>query len=200
MTEIKQVFLDDIIDVFDIYRCGWSKKDLQDYEANYQTKFLGDSNDLGLEIITNNNQLFYVIFKAGESLKNQMQFILEETKFLLIINANGNIYRFDLIDRKLMSNDCYTTVLFDNTQDKGNISPYLATAVSPDSKIMIVIDEEGVAAINWEKVLWKRKFEWAYADYVRILTVSNSSVVLKIDPPNGSVKTVTLNIVTGMDS
>ncbi len=69
--------------------------------------------------------------------------------------------------------------MFDNTQNKGNVSPFLTTEISPYTGIMIVVDDEGISAINWNKVLWKRKYHWAYANYLKILGITKKSVMIE---------------------
>ena len=118
---------------------------------------------------------------------------------MAVINANGNIYRFDLLQKKFLDCSCYEAICFDNMPNKQRISPYLKTEIATNEKIMLVIDDNGVAAINCEKMMWKRKYDWAYADYLRIVSVTNLSVMVELAEPSGSIEIITLNVLTGED-
>jgi hypothetical protein len=197
MSEIKIINKDEIPSNCDIYYGGWSDAELKKYKEDYQTRFLGNTQDFKLEIITDYVEPYYIICRAGESSKNECQFFIAEPQFTAVINANGNIYRFDIAEKKFLDHSCYKEILFDNTQDKGNVSPYLNAEVSPCSGIMVVVDNEGISAINWSKVLWKKSYRWAYADYLQVVLITNTSVVIEIDPPDGDMKRISLNITTG---
>ncbi len=197
MTEIKLINANDITFGYDIYYGGWSDDELKKYKDDYQARFLGNAIDFRLEVIADDLESYYVICRAGESYKNQRQFFIEEAKFIAVINVNGNIYRFDLAEKKFLDHNCYEKVLFDNTQNKGSISSYLTTAISPYANIMIVVDDEGISAIDWNKVLWKRMYSWAYADYLKILEITEKSVVIELDPPDDEIKKIAINIISG---
>jgi len=197
MSEIKIISKDEIPLNHDIYYGGWSDAELKKYKEDYQALFLGNSEDCKLEVITDYSEPYYIICRAGESFHNQCRFFIEEPQSTAVTNANGNIYRFDIAERTFLDHSCYQEILFDNTQDKGNISPYLKTEISPYSGIMVVVDDEGVSAINWNKVLWKKKYHWAYADYLQVISITNTSVVIEIDPPDSDIKKISLNITTG---
>lgn len=197
MSEIKVVNIDKISPSYDIYYGGWSDAELTNYRNDYQSRFVGDDKDFKLEIITDELNIYYVICRAGQSFKKQCQFFIEETQSVAVINANGNIYRFDINQRKFLDISCYKEILFDNTQNKGNISPYLKSEISPDKGIMVIVDDNGIAAINWNKVLWKQKYAWAYADYIQFVEITKTSVIIKIEPPDGDMKKMSLNILTG---
>jgi hypothetical protein len=78
--------------------------------------------------------------------------------------------------------------LFDNTQNQGNISPYLTTEVSPYTGIMV---------IDWHKVLWKRKYDWAYADDLKILGITKKLALIELNPPDGEIEKILININSG---
>lgn len=197
MTEIKLINENDITFGNNIYYGGWSDDELKKYKDDYQARFLGNANDFRLEVIADDLESYYVICHAGESFKNQCQFFIEEAQFIAVINANGNVYRFDIVEKKFLDHSCYKEVLFDNTQNKGNISPYLTAEISPYITIMIVVDNEGISAIDWNKVLWKRKYYWAYADYLKILEITKKLVVIELDPPDDEIKKISINIISG---
>ncbi len=197
MLEIKIIDKDEIPVNHDIYYGGWSDAELKKYKEDYQARFLGNIEDIRLEVITDYSEPYYIICCAGKSFKNQRQFFIEEAKRIIVINANGNVYRFDIAKKKFLDHSCYKEVFFDNTQNKGNISPYLTTEVSSYRAIMLVIDDEGISAINWNKVLWKRKYDWAYADDLKILEITEKTVVVELDPPDGEREEILINIMSG---
>jgi|GEM_PF-3622417 len=198
MFEITKVSPDEVSGYSHLYYCGWSEEELKNYEMDCQTIFLGTIKDAIFKIVMNDTEVYHIVFRAGESLRSQVRWIFETSQSTLVVHVNGNIYRFHLLHRQYLDSHCYAKVLFDNTSNMQNLSPFLLSEVSPDEKMMVVIDTEGVAVLNWEKVLWKRSLEWAYADYVRIREVSNSSVVIFCNPPDENKKQMAFDIFTGI--
>lgn len=200
MPEIKTFdFKDDIPFGSEFYYVGWPDIDLKNKQDNYQARYLGEVEDFRLKVIEDDLSEYFLICRSGKSFVNQRQFFLEESKCIAVINANGNIYRFDLFQKSFLECSCYKEIWFDNIENKEDISWYLKTEVSSDGKIMLVIDAQGVAAINSEKMLWKRKYDWAYADYLRIISVTDTSVVIESAAPWDNEIILLLNVLTGED-
>ncbi|WP_316354008.1 hypothetical protein [Candidatus Trichorickettsia mobilis] len=172
------------------------EKEVEAYRESYQATFFGFNCDIILEI-SNDEQLYYVIFRAGECIQQEPPFFLSEANHILVVYARGNIYRFDIIDRKCMAIDCYGDVLFSNNQNYYNISPYFSAATLTGLYVMAVIDSEGIAVITCSNVLWKRKFDWEYPNYVQILSISKSLIIIEYYLPYEGSKLIALDTMTG---
>lgn len=181
--------VENINEGFEIYYCGWSEPEIIDYKMKYQRKFTGFPDDLKLEITTENNQLYFVRFRIGSNemaLTTQYQFLLIEEKFGLIVNANGNLYRFDLLEKKYLGVDCYS---------KDICSPILSTAISYRLGIMIVIDQHGMSALSWDKVLWRKDFN--YPEQINIPLEIDAVIPVEYDAPDKGKQFFNLNALTG---
>lgn len=189
MSEIKIIKSTAIDSSNDILYFGWSEADIKNYKVSYQAKFLGFPEDTILEVITDDEQFYYVIFRSGESFKQQRQFLFADKIRFVIVNANGNIYRFDIIDRKCLDIDCYSDI-------KCN-SPYFATDVSDELGIMTVVDKEGIAVITWDSVLWKKNFKYAYAGYLKVTSISQQYISLEEEFGDSGAEFIKLDTYTG---
>ena len=75
MHEITIIDKDNISLNDTIYYGGWSDTELKNIESNYQTRFFGSEKDLTLKVITDDFNSYLLICRAGESFKNQSQFV-----------------------------------------------------------------------------------------------------------------------------
>lgn len=189
MSEIKIINSADIDISNEIVYFGWTEADIKNYKTSYQTTFLGFPEDMILEVTTCDEQIYYAIFRSGESLKYQRQFLLADKMCFIIVNANGILYRFDSIERKCLDISCYSNIKLN--------SAYFASDVSLELGIMTIVDDEGVAVINWNSVLWKKNFRYAYADNLKVSAISQQYVLLEYGPPDDSAQFIKLDTYTG---
>lgn len=189
MSDIKIINSTDIDISNEIVYFGWTEADIRNYKTNHQTTFLGFTGDTILEVTSDNEQIYYAIFRSGVSLKHQRQFLLADKMCFVIVNANGIIYRFDSIDRKCLDISCYSNIEFNST--------YFTSDVSLVLGIMAIVDNQGIAVINWDGVLWKKNFKYAYADNLKVTAISQQYVSLTYEPPDESAQYIKLDTDTG---
>lgn len=46
---------------------------------------------------------------------------------------------------------------------------------------MVIVDQEGVAAINWNSVLWKQKFELLNSQELILYAIEKGNVIVKYE-------------------
>ncbi len=189
MSEIKIINSADIDTSNAIIYFGWTETDIKNYKINHQTIFVGFAEDTLLEVTTADMQVYYAVFRSGESQKNQRQCLLVDNTHNVLVNANGIIYRFDSIQRKCLDTDCYNDIEINST--------YFATDISPELSLMTVIDNEGVAVINWSGVLWKKDFDYANADYLNVTAITQKNISITYEPPGEEIQYIKLDTYTG---
>ena len=90
---------------------------------------------------------------------------IEKEQYLLKLKTLG----FDIEDLEkpyLICND-------ENSTD----SHYFHSLSSPQHEVMIVVDAEGIAAINWDGVLWKHKLYWASNWDLTLIAINGNNVI-----------------------
>lgn len=181
-TCFQLVKCDDINIIYPIYQFGWSDDYIAMKEAELQAVFLGDNyDDARYEVTDSNGNITYLIFRAGQSFHRVPDQLFNSESGILLVNSAGNLYRYDVLNNKSLDNSCYSLI---DMAEIFNDSPcYFASKSLASANIMVVVDDEGVATINDSKILWKRNFEWAYADYIKILSVSSTEIQIEDESP-----------------
>mgnify|MGYP001411689683 CR=1 FL=1 len=195
-TAFQRISLDAINTLCPIYRFGWSGDYIVEQEAGIQAVFLGDNyDDARYEVIDSSGDIAYLIFRAGQSFYKMPDQLFNPASGILLVNAAGNLYRYDCLNNCCLDNSCYA--LIDMVDRFDDSFYYFASKISESANLMVVVDGEGVAAIDDSKVLWKRDFEWAYADYIKILSVTGTEVEIEDSSPDGGHTTLILSAMTG---
>lgn len=197
MYEVKRISSRNCDDYIESYYAGYTQEEIDNHVKNYQAKFYGD---IIFEVLNVSGESYYLNCKMGDSYNDQVDFIISSVGIILI-NANANLYKFDLDTKQNLPIDAYASVLFDNTQPKQNTSPYLRSLSSEEYGLMAITDNDGAALINFEGVLWRYEEPWAYADYFRLIAFTKKRLILELDDPaEGEISTLKLDLTTGKKS
>jgi len=140
-------------DYFASYYCGYTQEEVASYVKAHQAKFYGDHT---LEVTTPAGEIYYINCMAGSSFHPQLDFIISNDGIVLI-NARGNLYKFNLAIQQNLSIDSFASVLFDNTQSKPEMSPYLQSFSSSEYGLMAIIDRDTISLIHFDGVLWRHQ-------------------------------------------
>jgi hypothetical protein len=171
---------------------GYSEDYIQEKTKQYQKRFLGEIGDGKLSITTQTGESYTAIFKAKEaefyaSPPNYL-FLKEEDN--VIINANGKVYRFGVNEKKCSSIIDYQLPF------SSSYHPY--TLSSEEYKIMVLIINEGILALTWEKELWRKSFEYASTGELDLLSIQGKHINLRYSPPwQEYAEELKINLFTG---
>lgn len=184
--------LNDINPYDNILFFGYNETYIREKTQQYQQRFLGEIGDGKLSITTQEGETYTAIFKAKEAAfyayPSSYLFLKEENN--IIINANGKIYRFSVNEKK-----CFSIIDYELPFSP---SYYPYTLSSEEYKIMIVIIQEGILALTWEKELWRKSFEYASTGDLDLLGIEGKHINLRYSSPwQESAEKIKINLFTG---
>lgn len=200
MSTIRAISYADIANSIDIYYFGWPDDELVIFREQYQSKFYGSVNDARFEIIDDAGNIYYAIFRTPAEdewfVKKSKDYLLFNDQNRVLLNIGGKLYRYLIKERKVLDNSCYTGIICNDF--KKPKSPYFHSIVSFDHEIMLIIDSEGIAAINWNNILWKQKFEWADCGHLELSSIEDNQVVATYeDSFEDKEYSISFNLLTG---
>lgn len=188
MSAIKCINYANIDNSRDIYYFGWAEDELSVWRKQYQSKYYGSVNDAGFENIDDEGNIYYIIFRTPAEddwfVNKTKNYLVFKDQKRMLINVAGQLYRYLINEKKLLNNSCYEGITC-NSYSEAN-SPYFHSISSAVHEIMVVVDNEGVAAINWNGILWGHKFEWAYSGYLELTKFHESEVIAEYYDPTDS--------------
>lgn len=200
MSTIKPITHREINPSIHTYYVGWSAEELEAYGNQYQTQYYGSLQDARFEITDNQGNISYVIFRApeiDESFKasTSQDFLLFKDNNRVLLNITGKLYRFLINEKKALDDSCYQGIIGNDFDDIA--SYYFHSLVSPSHELMIVVDCEGIAALTWDRILWKHDFERAASGYLNLLSISGDDVAAKYESPGNPDCLLSFNLQTG---
>ena len=166
-----------------------------DYKVRaYQAPFKGDHI---LEVINRSGEIYYLHCKKGSSLKNQLDYMISNVGIILI-NANGNLYKFDLDAKVNLPIDAFREISFDNAQAGDYCFPYISSLSSHELEVMAVVDDYGISLLNHDAVIWRREEGWAYTGDVKLMAIMKDCLIIESDDPRyNNPQILRLNLKTG---
>lgn len=184
----------------DIYHFGWSNDELAAYIKQYQSIYYGSINDAQFDITDDEGNVYYAIFRSPAEdewfVRKSKDYLLFKDQNRILLNIGGKLYRFLIKERKILTDACHDGVIC-NEFGKPN-SPYFHSLTSPERELMVVVDCEGIAAINWQEVLWKQNFEWSDCGHLELLSINGSYVTAKYENCcEGKVYSISFNLCNG---
>lgn len=200
MSIIKPIDYADIVNSIDVYHFGWSEGELAVYRKQYHSEYYGNINDSPYEIIDEEGNIYYAIFRSAAEdewfVRKSKDYLLFKDKTRVLLNIGGQLYRYLIKEKRLLNNLCYEGIIY-NDYGKPN-SPYFHSISSPSHEIMIIVDRDGIAAINWEGILWRGKFEWAHCGHLELLSIDGCHVIANYeDSMEGNLYLVSYDILNG---
>jgi hypothetical protein len=200
MSTLKLVNYQDMQNSIETYHFGWLQEELNQHIKLHQSVYYVDVNDACFEIMDDEGRCYYAIFrnvaKYEVALKAKDYFLLKDGNRILL-NIGGKLYRFLINERKLLSeNNPYQKIKCNNANEENSI--YFHSISSAAHEIMIVVDNEGIAAINWDNVLWKHSFPDATSGDLELIIIMNNEVLAKYQSIYGNKpRLISFNIQTG---
>jgi hypothetical protein len=189
MSTIKPINYADIVNSLAAYHFGWSEDELATYIKEYQSKYYGNVNDARFEISDNEGNVYYAIFRTPAEdewfVKKPKDYLLFKDQNRILLNIGGKLYRYLIKEKEVLNNSCYDGIIC-NAYGKLN-SPYFHSMSSVMHEIMIIVDKEGIAALNWDGVIWKLKFEWAASGYLELTELNDNDIIAKYYDPSDSL-------------
>jgi hypothetical protein len=189
-----------MISSIDIYHFGWSEDELAVYRKQYQSKYYGSANDARFEILDNEGVLYYAIFRTAadnEWVTKSKDYLLFEDQNRVLLNIGGKLYRYLIKEKKVLNTYCYDNKIASNDFGK-SISLNFHSIIPSNHKIIVVVDCEGIAAINWDNVLWKHKFEWSDCGHLELLSADDTHVIAEYeDCSKGKLYYISFNLQDG---
>ena len=198
MSIVKHIDYANIDYSMNAYYFGWTKDELsalkKQYLSQYYSKYYGNSDDICFEITDNNGNIYYAIFRAGipdtYHVTNPKSYLLFKDQNRLLINVGHQFYRFLIKENAILDDSCYNGIICD--------SQYLSSKPLVLHEVMIIVDDEGIAAINWDGVLWKEEFYWASAGYLRLMPFDSNHISAEYyDPAKGCDYRLVFNMQNG---
>jgi hypothetical protein len=199
MSSIKLITYVDINPSIHTYYIGWSEEELEAYDNQYQTQYYGSTQDARFEITDDNGNVSYAIFRSPEIDEKisppSQDVLLFKDQNRVLLNITGKLYRFLINEKKVLDDSCFQGILCNDFDEP--ISYYFHSLVSPPHEIMIVVDNEGIAALTWDHILWKHNFESASRGYLNLLAISGNEVTAKYESPGDPDCLLSFNLQTG---
>ena len=183
MIPIKLISSSDIIQSdIDICYFGWTKVELDkciaDFKQNCHSIFYGSINDALFECIDERGIIYYAVFKGSENddAIKQNDYVVFKDNNRVLLNINGTIYRFLINQGKSPQNETFYREI--------PVNSYLFRSLSSDLyEVMIVADDEIIAALKWEGVMWKHYLDYATA--LELIEIQNDRVITEIETHGG---------------
>lgn len=172
-----------MLDFIDVHYYGLNECDIDKFTSDYQSNYYGNDDDACFEIYDNTGALYYAVFKNFAhypAAKKSKSYLLFNGNNRVLINVGGMIYRYLIEDKKILPHDDLYQSVMQNDASKER-SMYFQSLASPENELMIIVDCEGIACLNWEGVLWKKHIEWAYAGYLKLLFIENNCVITEYE-------------------
>lgn len=182
MSSIKSISYSDMVSTIDTYYLGWPADKLTALKKQYQAKYYGDIDDARFEIVDDEGEIYYAIFRTAAdewTVNKAKDYLLSKDQNRVLLNVGGKLYRFLIKEKILLSTACYDEII-GNDFDKVN-SWYFHSIAAPSHEVMVVVDNEGIAAINWDKILWRYEFELTYCGNLELVSIKDNHVIAKYD-------------------
>jgi hypothetical protein len=137
---VKLLVNDGDIDFNNSVYAGYTQEEVAYHVHAYQALYRGD---IVFEIINARYELYYLHCKKGHSTRGQVDYMVSDAGIILI-NANGNLYKYDLDAKENLSIEAFQAALFDNTQSEYYPALYLLSLASQEYGLMAVVDTNGI--------------------------------------------------------
>lgn len=202
MSSLKPITYVDIVSSIETYYFGWSEEELAAYERQYQTRYYGAVQDARFEITDDQGNLFYAIFRSPD-IDEQIappsyDTLLFKDQNRVLLNIKGKLYRFLINEKKVLEDSCYKEILCNDFNDIE--SYYFHSLVSAPHEIMVVVDNEGIAALTWDTVLWKHNLEEsASRGLLKLLSLSGDEITAHYEDPGSPDRLLLFNLQTGKE-
>lgn len=183
MLPIKPIYPIDVLSSLDIYYFGWPQSEIDKYPQQYQSIYYGSTYDGLFELTDNEWVSYYAVFKnfaEYEVAIKSHDYLLFKDNNRVLINIGGKLYRFLINERKILEADNHYHPIKCNNET-GEKSIYFHSISSAIHEIMIVVDNEGISALNWDGVLWKHKLDWAASGYLTLIAINGNDVITEYD-------------------
>lgn len=201
MSSIKLITDFDIENSVAICYFGWQPEELVSLTKQYQSKYYGSVNDACFEIIDEAGVAYYAIFRTAAEdewvVRKSKDYLLFKDQNRVLLNIGGKLYRYSIKERKVLDNTCYEGIFCNDIDEP--ISRYFHSISSVQHEVMIVVDQAGIAAINWDGILWRHNFESAAYGYLELLSISENKIIAKYDnaPMGGGLYAISFDLETG---
>lgn len=104
MGLIKRISSSEINYTGDVYYFGWENEELNEFSRVYQHKYFGSLSDASYEVVTDDYESYYVIFRGCEDDESYYgmtrgiptNYLLLDDQQQALIIVNGVLYRFHL--------------------------------------------------------------------------------------------------------
>lgn len=167
----------------DVYHFGQSKDEIAAYRKQYQSEYYGNTHDARFEMIDDKGTLYYAIFRSPAEdewiIKKSIDYLLFKDQNRVLLNVAGKLYRYLIKERKLLSDTGHAGIICNDIGQ--SLSPYFHSISSPIDEVMVIVDYEGIAAINWDTVIWKHAFEGADCGHLELLSINNDRIEAKYE-------------------
>jgi hypothetical protein len=130
--------------------------------------------------------------------KKSKDYLLHKDQNRILVNAGGKLYRFLINERQLLDDDRhYHSIKFNDLDHE--LSAYFHSLSCSKQEIMVIVDNDGIAALAWDKVLWKHNFQWAYSGCLKLLFIEGPKIIAEYDDVNDSgLCNMSFDIQTGL--
>lgn len=200
MSSIKLITYDSILTSVDVFHFGWHQDEIAKQANKYQAKFFGSLDDACFEIIDQLGSIYYAVFRTAAEdewfVKRAKDYLLFKDQNRVILNIGGKLYRYLIEEKEVQNNSCYDGIIC-NAFGKVN-SPYFHSITSPNHDLMVIVDREGIAAIDWNHILWKHQFEWSDCGHLELQSVDDTHVnAVYEDCFEGNIYSISFNLQNG---
>jgi len=183
MSTIKLMNYDNIINSIEVYCFGWSKDELADYIRQYQSKYYGSSYDGQFEITDDQGNIYYAIFRTAADnewfVYKPKDYLLFKDQNRVLLNIGGKLYHYLISEKKILDNISYEGIICNDFGEAN--SPYFHSITSSKHELMIIVDREGVSAINWDNILWKQLFDGLDCGHLALQSIDEDYVYAMYD-------------------
>jgi len=177
---MKLIDYNDVQDNIDIYHFGWSQDEITAKVQEYQTRYYGDANDALFEVIDSEGYVYYAVFRTAAVdwciVHKAKDHLLFDDDNRALLNIGTKIYRYMINERIVLDNEVYKGLIKYNDIDKLN-SPFFHSLTSTKHQVMIIVDDEGIAAMNWDRVLWKHEIKDAASGDLTLKSIDDEHIL-----------------------
>lgn len=181
-----------IADSFPVYYYFYSQDEIDSKQKSYQCNFYGDESDLLILCEDDDCECFYAIFRNFPSTSRNNQSVLKfKNSDRLLINSGTAIYHFYINERICEKVDAGYGFFSEEESHIYSLS-------SSEDEIMVITNNKGLVAINWNTILWTHPFRYAFAGYLIPLKIIDHVLHIEyFDGSNGNDLLLMLDIFTG---
>jgi hypothetical protein len=194
MSSFRIVSSQDLCNTIPVMYFGYQPIEVENFQKNYQSIFIGQSDDLILELITDAGEIYHAILKAGTSMIGKFAILPFRKTDRLLIFVKGALYRISINDKK-----CYSNNVFFPDRCDDFVQRYSHAMASDKHQMLILVDDEGVRSLTWENVLWECPLEWTESCYLKLLGIDGDQIQLDYyAPDDGGEESVKIDINKGI--